>query len=107
MAHPSGSSALIFAAVVAAKLIPEARLLKPAADDETPWTPDTHSARLQRGPLGLFLHARFTFAFLAIFLGLTYSWWTLPILLLAELLERQLFFQSVHAPKMPGNFGPR
>jgi len=34
-------------------------------------------------------------------------WAALPILLLAELLERQLFFQSVRAPKMPGNFGPK
>ena len=33
-------------------------------------------------------------------------WAALPLLLLSELLERQLFFQSVYAPKMPGNFGP-
>jgi hypothetical protein len=31
----------------------------------------------------------------------------LPLLLAASILERRLFFQSVHAPRMPGNFGPR
>lgn len=36
-----------------------------------------------------------------------WPWAALPVLLVAEILERQLFFQSAHAPKMPGNFGPR
>ena len=45
-------------------------------------------------------------AFLAIPAALVSPWLALPILLLAEVHERLLFFQSVRAPKMPGNFGP-
>jgi DMSO reductase anchor subunit/ferredoxin len=106
LAHPSGGSVLLFTAAVLIKLIPEARLLKIMDCDDPPWSPDVHSARLQRGPLQKILHARMAFAFLAMATALAYSWWALPVLLIAELFERQLFFQSVHAPKMPGNFGP-
>lgn len=53
------------------------------------------------------LRSRVALALLAIFIGFIEPWAALPVLLLAELLERQLFFQSVHAPKMPGNFGPK
>jgi hypothetical protein len=55
----------------------------------------------------LILRGRIALALGAIVIGLNQPWAALPILLLAELLERQLFFQSVHAPKMPGNFGPK
>ncbi len=96
----------LFAATVIAKLLPELRLLKLGEDEDAAWTPDTHSARLQLGPLGVILRARFTFALLAVLVSLTVPWIALPILLFADLLERQLFFQSVHAPKMPGNYGP-
>ncbi len=96
----------LFAATVIAKLIPELRLLKLGEDEDAAWSPDTHSARLQLGPLGVILRARFTFGLFAIFVSLTAPWIALPILLLADLLERQLFFQSVQAPKMPGNYGP-
>ncbi len=105
--HGTGIPACsLFAAAVLLKLIPEIRMLKLGEDEDTPWSPDTHSARLQLGPLGVFLRARITFALLAVFVSFTHPWLALPILLLAELLERQLFFQSVQAPKMPGNFGP-
>jgi len=100
---PAGS---MFAAAVLLKLVPELRLLKLGEDEDTPWLPDVHSARLQLGPLGVILRSRVTFALLAIFAGFIQPWAALPLLLLAELLERLLFFQSVQAPKMPGNFGP-
>jgi DMSO reductase anchor subunit len=95
-----------FAAAVLLKLIPELRLLQLGEDEDTPWSPDVHSARLQLGPLGIILRARITFGLLAIPVSFIHPWLALPILLFADLLERQLFFQSVHAPKMPGNFGP-
>jgi formate dehydrogenase iron-sulfur subunit len=98
-------AALLFAAVVLLKLIPEARLIQLAADPDAPWSPDRHTARLQAGPLGKFTRARFILALLAIPVAFAAPWVALPVLLIAEILERQLFFQSVHAPKMPGNFG--
>ena len=97
----------LFAAAVLLKLAPELRLLRPGEDDDTPWSPDVHSARLQLGPLALILRCRIAFALAAVVIAVIQPWAALPVLLLAELLERQLFFQSVHAPKMPGNFGPR
>ena len=100
-------SAALFAAAVLLKLSPESRLLQLGDDEDIPWSPDVHSARLQLGPLGIILRCRITFALLAIFIAFIQPWVALPVLLVAELLERQLFFQSVHAPKMPGNFGPK
>lgn len=70
------------------------------------WTPDTHSARLQLGPLRPVLIGRTLLALAAFVMALLNPWLALPVLLASEILERQLFFQSVHAPKMPGNFGP-
>ena len=102
---PGPLTCALFAAAVIAKLTPELRLLKLAEDEDAEWSPDTHSARLQCGPLGVILRVRIASALLSIFVSLTHPWAALPILLLAELLERQLFFQSVQAPKMPGNFG--
>ena len=96
----------LFAAAVLLKLIPELRLLQLGEDEDTLWSPDVHSARLQLGPLGVFLRARIALGLLAIPIGFAHPWLALPLLLLADLLERQLFFQSVQAPKMPGNFGP-
>ena len=106
MAHPSVLAAALFAGAVILKLIPELRLLQLGEDEDNAWSPDVHSARIQLGPLGTILRSRVTFALLAIVVGCIQPWVALPILLLAELLERQLFFQSVQAPKMPGNFGP-
>ena len=97
---------LIFGLAVILKIIPELHLLKLGKDPDAAWSPDTHSARLQLGSLGPFLRARFTFAIIAPFAAVAQPWLALPLLLLAELFERQLYFQSVQAPKMPGNFGP-
>ncbi len=107
IANPGGVAGVLFLAAVFLKLIPESRLLQLGEDDDTPWSPDVHSARLQLGPLGVILRSRMTLALLAVVIGFIQPWATLAALLLAELLERQLFFQSVCAPKMPGNFGPK
>ncbi len=104
--EPGIAAGFYFATAVLLKLIPEIRMLRLGEDEDTAWSPDVHSARLQLGPLGVILRSRITLALLAILIGLFHPWVALPILLLAELFERQLFFQSVHAPKMPGNFGP-
>jgi formate dehydrogenase iron-sulfur subunit len=108
IAHPFSSFAMFFlTAAVVAKLIPEIRFLRLAEDEDRPWQPDVHSARLQLGPLGVHLRLRIALSLLAIPLAYLQPWAALPVLLLAEILERQLFFQSVHAPKMPGNIGPQ
>ncbi|MES2920283.1 MAG: DmsC/YnfH family molybdoenzyme membrane anchor subunit [Verrucomicrobiota bacterium] len=107
MTHPGAGAYFLFLAAIVLKLAPETRLLQLGEDEDTPWSPDVHSARLQLGPLGVILRSRIAFALLAIVIAFVEPWAALPVLLLAELLERQLFFQSVHAPKMPGNFGPK
>ena len=106
VASPSSGAALLFALAVTAKMIPEARILKKAEDREAAWSPDVHSARLQLGPLRRQLNGRFMLGFAAIGIAMVSPWLAVPFLLLAELLERQLYFQSCHAPKMPGSFGP-
>jgi len=106
LASPSPLTFGILAAAVLLKLIPEALILKRAHNPDEKWSPDRHSALLQTRPLGPFLRARMLFALIAIFVAFVQPWFALPILLISEILERQLFFQSVHAPKMPGNFGP-
>ena len=105
MTHPTAMSGTIFAFAVILKMIQELRFLKLGEAPDEPWSPDAHSARLQLGPLGTLLRARFTLALLTIPMAMVQPWFALPLLLLAELLERLLFFQSVHAPKMPGNIG--
>ena len=97
----------LFIVAVLLKLTPEIHLLQNGKNPSAPWSPDVHSARLQLGPLRFILLARIAISLLAIPVALIQPWTALPILLLAELLERQLFFQSVYAPKMPGNFGPK
>jgi DMSO reductase anchor subunit len=97
----------LFIVAVLLKLAPEIHLLQNGKNPSAPWSPDVHSARLQLGPLRFILLARIAISLLAIPVALIQPWTALPILLLAELLERQLFFQSVYAPKMPGNFGPK
>jgi DMSO reductase anchor subunit len=98
LAHPP-----LFAAIVIIKLIPELLFLRHAK--ETDWTPDQHSARLQLGPLRPILIARTACALTAIAAAFIHPFAALPILLAAEIFERQLFFQSVQAPKMPGHAG--
>ncbi len=103
IAQPTLSAIVIFSAVVILKLLPEAIFLR---NRDPEWSPDQHSARLQLGPLRSILTLRIVFAFLAILAASILPWAALPFLLAAEFLERQLFFQSVQAPKMPGSFGP-
>lgn len=94
------------ALAIATKALPELWLLRLGLT-EGPWTPDRHSARLMLGPLETVTLARFGSAALAAVLVLVSPWLALPLLLVAEILERQLFFQAVQAPKMPGSFGTR
>lgn len=103
-AFAAWANPIIFAAIVIAKLVPEVLFLRQASSND--WSPDAHSARLQLGPLRHFLCARFILVLLAIPAAFVSPWLALPLLLTAEIIERQLFFQSVQAPKMPGNFGP-
>lgn len=107
ISQASATATALFAAAVIVKLIPELRLLQLGEDEDRPWSPDAHSARLQLGPLGLILRSRIALALVSLIAAAIHPWAALPILLAAELLERQLFFQSVHAPKMPGTFGLR
>lgn len=108
IAHPgSGTAMMIFGAAVLLKLIPEIRMLRLGEDEYAPWSPDVHSARLQLGPLGLVLRWRIALALFAIIAAIFHPWTALPVLLAAEILERQLFFQSVQAPKMPGGFASK
>ncbi|NJM39152.1 MAG: hypothetical protein HC845_15600 [Akkermansiaceae bacterium] len=88
-------------------MIPEFLFWKRSGNGDAPWSPDTHSVRLQLGPLKSITVLRFSLALISIVVGMVYPWFALPLLLLAELFERQLFFQSVQAPKMPGSFGPK
>ncbi len=106
LVHPSAGGRLVFLAIVLRKMMPEARVASTVENPDTPWSPDVHSARLQKGPLGMIFRARFGLAFLAALVAFVHPWAALPLLVAAELFERQLFFQSVQAPKMPGNFGP-
>ncbi|MBX3742411.1 MAG: dimethyl sulfoxide reductase anchor subunit [Akkermansiaceae bacterium] len=106
LAEPSPLHAVAALAAILLKLIPEARLLRCAEDPDAPWSADRHTALLQLQPLGPFLRARHLLAITAAFVMFINPWAALPILILSEILERQLFFQSVYAPKMPGNFGP-
>lgn len=68
------------------------------------WTPDQTSARLIQGPLRQVFLARLVLALAACGAALIHPFLALPFLLASEWAERQLFFQSVHAPKMPGSF---
>jgi hypothetical protein len=89
---------------VSSKLILEILFLRHR--NQELWSPDRHSSRIQLGPLRHILIGRAVLASAAIALAFIHPWLALPFLLSAEILERQLFFQSVQAPKMPGNFGP-
>ena len=106
LSAPSPAGLFVFASAVIAKMIPEARIARLANDRNAPWSPDLHSSKLQRGPLSHAWDGRVLLAFAAVACAPLAPWLALPLLLAAELLERQLFFQSVHAPKMPGHTGP-
>jgi formate dehydrogenase iron-sulfur subunit len=99
LAHPA-----FLAGAITIKLLAELWFLRHARQAE--WSPDQHSARLQLGPLRRVLAARIACAWLAIPAAALHPFLGLPLLLAAEVLERQLFFQSVQSPKMPGNRFP-
>lgn len=99
-------SLFLFAVIVIGKITSEYMFLHRSRAAGAAWSPDLHSARLQLGPLRKILIARVTLAICAIAIATVSPWIALPFLIIAEILERQLFFQSVQAPKMPGNFGP-
>jgi formate dehydrogenase iron-sulfur subunit len=107
LVNPTPPLILAFATVVLIKMIPESRMLRLLELDNPSWSADLHMARVQMGPLRRVLNTRFLLAFAAIAIAFVSAGLALPFLLAAELIERRLFFQAVHAPKMPGNFGPR
>ncbi len=94
-----------FAALaIAAKTLPEFIVMR-RSQIQGDWSALRHSGRLLLGPLLRITLWRFGLAALSMLLVLFSPWLALPVLIASEILERQLFFQSVHAPKMPGNFG--
>lgn len=102
--RPESEIALpFFSVLVILKLVSEIVFLRHRKEQE--WSADQYSARLQLGPLRNILTARMILGLVAIPIAIFQPWFAIPVLLLAEVLERQLFFQSVQAPKMPGNFG--
>lgn len=106
----SGNGGLLplfgFILSITLKLIPEIRFLRIMDRDEDDWSPDLHSARLQLGPLGIWFRVRLLLVLASMLAAWINPWLAVPVLLAADLIERMLFFRSVHAPKMPGNFGP-
>lgn len=104
--HPAFLTISFLAIAVIAKLVPEMMVLRLADRKRPEWSPDLHSARIQRGPLKLILIARLALPVIAVLCAFISPWVSSAFLLGAEVLERQLFFQSAFAPKMPGNFGP-
>lgn len=95
---------IVFYLILILKIVPEMMFLLNAKSEC--WTPDSHSARLLLEPLQLVLCLRMILLIVAMMIVLVEPWLALPFLLFADIFERQLFFQAVHAPKMPGNFGP-
>ena len=107
IAAPSPLAMVLFVAAVAGKMIPELKLLHRADDRNAEWTTDLHVSRMLNGPLNGVMRLRLSFALLAVAGAVIQPWLALLFLLASELFERQLFFQSVYAPKMPGSFGPK
>lgn len=99
------SSPIFLTLFMLIKLITELFFLRHAKEKN--WSPDQHSARLQLGPLRTLFIARIACAILAILATFIHPIAALPFLLASEILERQLFFQSVQSPKMPGYLGVR
>lgn len=91
-------------AIVLGKLLLESAQLRHAT--AALWSPHQHTARLLLGPLRIPLRMRFLLMFLAVaFLMVPYElahWLAFFLLIASEIAERRLFFQSIHAPKMPG-----
>lgn len=110
--HPVAWAGVWVAGTTALKLAIEIAVLKHADTDEDRWTALRRTAVLQCGPLRPWLALR-------VLLGLTggmvipyliatgtvpapWAVASVPVLLLAELIERILFFTSVSPDKMPG-----
>ncbi|BCX49569.1 DMSO reductase beta subunit family protein [Haloferula helveola] len=100
--HPAFGLFAILA--IAAKTLPELLTIGFGLSERA-WSPLRHSGRLLLGPLEPVTLWRFGLAIAAMILVIPAPWLAIPILLASEILERQLFFQSVHAPKMPGHTG--
>jgi formate dehydrogenase iron-sulfur subunit len=117
-----GVSAAVIAIVTLAKLACDARVMRSREvdEDEIVPTPPMMTARLLAGPLRNVFGLRVVLALtsgllLPIFastgaLGSSGAWWVLAGILIADGMERHLFFRAVDAPKMPGlpgGLGPR
>jgi len=110
--QPNPALGFLLAAVTGLKLAMELALLKHADSDDERWTAFRRSAALQRGPLRPLLALRVLLGLLGgIFLpfgiwvgaiGPIGSGAVILTLLIAELLERALFFLSVSPDAMPG-----
>jgi len=101
---PSFLTLAIAGLAIIGKLVPESRFLRDNADPDDPWTPDAHVARLMRlRVMAPFLNGRFTGALAALFALMISPWASIALMLVAELLERAMFFSTVYSPKMPGN----
>ena len=101
--NPDQMFIVLFALALVIKSIPELYILSQANDAE--WSADRHTARVLIHSLKPVTIVRFALVPLALIAITINPWAALPILLISEMLERQLFFQSCHAPKMPGHFG--
>ncbi|MGC4017444.1 MAG: dimethyl sulfoxide reductase anchor subunit [Luteolibacter sp.] len=100
---PTPLTLALAAVTIIAKLVPESRFLRDHADPDDPWTPDAHVARLmQMRVMSPFLHGRFAAAAIAAFALILSPWASIALMLVAELLERAMFFSTVYSPKMPG-----
>ncbi|MBN9689303.1 MAG: dimethyl sulfoxide reductase anchor subunit [Verrucomicrobia bacterium] len=110
--QPNPFLGLLLASATGLKLAMEVALLKHADSDDDRWTALRRTAALQRGPLRPLLALRLLLGFLGGML-LPFGIWVSAIgpmgsgaviltLLLAELLERALFFLSVSPDTMPG-----
>jgi len=98
-------AALISSALLLAKLISELLFLKHSSVPT--WSPLQHSARVLREPLQLWNKTRIIFVILAIILLPLFPIIGLTLLILAELVERALFFKAIYHPRMPGGItGP-
>lgn len=102
LAAPDTSHLLLLSLALVIKCLPEISILS-AFRDKT-FSPDRHSARVYLGPLRWLTTTRFALLPLIIISATISPWLALPLLLISEILERQLFFQSCYAPKMPGHF---
>lgn len=94
----SMTSAALAGLVLFIKVLSEFQFQKKAK--EASWSPDQHSARLQTGPLKRLNSSRFITALVAVIILPVSPIAGLILLAVSEVLERTLFFTTVHAPRM-------